>query len=53
MNPGIWHAPAFPASKGKALYYFIGCDHPREPGRENLAWIPFANNASVSVASQI
>lgn len=48
MNPGTWHAPAIP-TLGKALYFFIGCDHPREPGWEDTPWIPFENEKEVVI----
>lgn len=40
MKPGTWHYAAFPASSKEVFYYFMTKDHPREPGWENVAWIP-------------
>lgn len=51
MSPATWHAPAFPASKEvEALYYFIGVDHPREPGWEDTPWIPFSDAKAITIS---
>ncbi len=49
MKPGTWHYAAFPADSKEVFYYFITKDHPREPGWENVAWVPFKNNATTKI----
>lgn len=49
MEKGTWHAPAIPLLDKETLYYFIGTDHPREPEREDLAWIPLKDNKVVEL----
>lgn len=49
MYPGTWHYAAFPAGSEEAFYYFMTKDHPREPGWEDVAWVPFSENQAVEV----
>lgn len=50
MHPGTWHYAALPATTESVFYYFLTKDHPREPGWENVAWIPFAGNKAITIS---
>lgn len=49
MKPGTWHYASFPANSKEAFYYFMTKDHPREPGWENVAWIPLKHRKNFEV----
>lgn len=49
MHPGTWHYASFSANEDEVLYYFITKDHPREPGWEDVPWIPPKNNLQIKV----
>lgn len=49
MHPGTWHYAAFPAGEKQESYYFLTRDHPREPGWEDVAWIPFQDGSRVKI----
>lgn len=49
MNPGTWHYAALPFKQKKVTYYFLTKDHPREPGWEKVAWVPFLENKIITI----
>jgi ureidoglycolate lyase len=53
MHPGTWHYASFPAGNEGVFYYFITKDHPREPGWEDVPWVPFYDNKKIALAHSL
>ena len=49
MHPGTWHYASFPLTSDEVFYYFLTKDHPRDPGGENTAWVPFFGNETIKI----
>lgn len=49
MHPGTWHYASFPLEQKETFYYFLTKDHPREPGWEDVPWVPLKNNAIIKI----
>lgn len=49
MHPGTWHYASFPLEKKETFYYFLTKDHPREPGWEEVAWVPLQGNTIIRI----
>lgn len=49
MHPGTWHYASFPLEGKSTFYYFLTKDHPREPGWEEVPWVPLQGNTSIRI----